>query len=410
VAEGRRKFDYLGGYRTRTAAQAALDAALRQHRESTAAEPPPDSLAGPPGPTLDELLDRWLAHLHNTGAIRLRTIGRYRQLLEHRVRPSLGQRPIGSLGTLHIQELYEQLARGGRKDGKPGGLHPRTILQVHRCLHQALRYGMKWHGLASNAADDAEPPALPIDEPTLLTREQVDLLLTAAQHDRRPWLRAFVVLAAATGARTGELCGLEWQDLGLDAATIRFRQALSNIDRQLVTGQPRPDGQRGKLLVVGPLKSPASHAVLSLPPFAVTALRHYQAEQQAITQALGGHRRPIWLPLAQPGQAPRPVQLDLILRTERDTPVRPEHATQAFRTFAQSVGVDAHPHLLRHTLASAMAAAKEARQHHRRPAPARRRWRAGRQNLHPPAPPNPTQGRQAHRGPLRPRGKTGTPG
>jgi len=63
--------------------------------------------------------------------------------------------------------------------------------------------------------------------------------------------------------------------------------------------------------------------------------------------------------LVQPGQAPRPIELDLILRTERDTPVRPEHATQTFRTFAQSVGVDAHPHLPRHTLASAMAAAKE---------------------------------------------------
>jgi len=109
-------------------------------------------LAGPAGPTLNELLDRWLAHLHNTGAIRLRTIGRYRQLLEHHVRPYLGQRAISSLGTLHVQELYEQLARGGRKDGKRGGLHPRTIRQIHHCLHQALRYGVKWHGLASNAA------------------------------------------------------------------------------------------------------------------------------------------------------------------------------------------------------------------------------------------------------------------
>jgi hypothetical protein len=78
VAEGRRKFDYLGGYRTRTAARAALDAALLQRRERTTADPPPDPLAGPAGPTLDELLDRWLAHLHNTGAIRLRTTGRYR--------------------------------------------------------------------------------------------------------------------------------------------------------------------------------------------------------------------------------------------------------------------------------------------------------------------------------------------
>ena len=63
--------------------------------------------------------------------------------------------------------------------------------------------------------------------------------------------------------------------------------------------------------------------------------------------------------LVQPGLPPRPVELDLLLRTGRGTAVRPEHASRAFRAFAQAVGVAAHPHLLRHSLASAMAAAKE---------------------------------------------------
>src|ERR687886_768577 len=49
-------------------------------------------------------------------------LGGYRQLLQHHVRPYLGERPITSLGTLQVQELYNQLARAGRKDGKPGGL------------------------------------------------------------------------------------------------------------------------------------------------------------------------------------------------------------------------------------------------------------------------------------------------
>jgi integrase len=356
--DGSRKFDYLGGYPTRRAARAALDAAL-QRRAGRLAELPRDPPATPQGPTVNQLLDRWLAHIQHNGAIRLRTIGRYRQLLQHHVRPYLGERPITSLGTLHVQELYNQLARAGRKDGKPGGLHPRTIRQVHRCLQLALGYAVKWHGLPTNVATDAEPPALPTDQPTILTREQVDVLLTAAQRDSRPWLRAFTVLATATGARTGELCGLEWDDLDLGAGTVRFRQALASIDQQLATGQPRPDGRRGKLLVVGPLKSRAGQAVLSLPAFAVTALRSYQQEHEQLTRALGGRRTPVRLLLVQPGHAPRPVELDLLLRTERDTAVRPDHASRAFQTFAQGAGVQAHPHLLRHALASAMAAAKE---------------------------------------------------
>jgi len=251
---GRRRFDYLGGYPTKVAARSALEEAIGRHNDRPSS--PSSAVGGPPPPTLNDLLDQWLAHLQTNKALRLRTIGRYRQLLAHHLRPYLGTLPISSLGTLHIQRLYDQLAQHGRKDGKPGGLGPRTIRQVHLLLRQALGYAMKWHDLPANPAADAEPPAVTAHTPAALTPEQVGILLTAAHHDRRPWLRAFVVLAAATGARNGELCGLEWHDLDLEAGTVRFRQALSSIDQQLATGQPRPDGTRGKLLVVGPLKTP----------------------------------------------------------------------------------------------------------------------------------------------------------
>ena len=41
------------------------------------------------------------------------------------------------------------------------------------------------------------------------------------------------------------------------------------------------------------------------------------------------------------------------------TPVNPNHASPAFARLAASIGLAAHPHLLRHALASAMAANKE---------------------------------------------------
>jgi integrase len=346
---GRRRFDYLGGYPTKAAARSALDQALRRHRGRPS--DPSIIVRGSAPPTLNDLLDHWLAHLQTNKALRLRTVGRYRHLLEHHLRPHLGTVPLSALSTLQVQRLYDQLAQGGRKDGKAGGLGPRTIRQLHLCLHQALGYAMKWHDLPANPAADAEPPAIPTHTPAALTPEQVGILLAAAQQERRPWLRAFTILAAATGARTGELCALEWQDLNLEEGTLRFRQALSSIDQQLATGRPRPDGARGKLLVVGPLKTPASQATLSLPAFALDALRDYEDKQDI--------RAPLQLLLVQPGQAPRPVELDLLLRTERGTPVRPEHASRAFRAFAQAAEIQAHPHLLRHSLASAMAAARE---------------------------------------------------
>ena len=106
------------------------------------------------------------------------------------------------------------------------------------------------------------------------------------------------------------------------------------------------------------MKSAASNAILTLPPFAVQALRQHRRQQARHRLALG---QPATLVLrwVEPGRPPRPVELDLVFRTERGTPVNPNHASRTFNRLAASVGLTAHPHMLRHALASAMAAHKE---------------------------------------------------
>jgi len=165
------------------------------------------------------------------------------------------------------------------------------------------------------------------------------------------------VLAAATGARNGELCGLEWSDLDLDQGTVRFRQELTIVDADLLPGHSGADGRR-KELAVGPVKSKASKAILSLPPFAVHALREHR-RQQARLRLAGAQPPTVELRWVEPGQLPRPMALDLVFRTERGTALNPNHASRGFAHLASSVGLDAHPHMLRHALASAMAANKE---------------------------------------------------
>jgi integrase len=117
-------------------------------------------------------------------------------------------------------------------------------------------------------------------------------------------------------------------------------------------------GDRRKELAVGPVKSAASSAILALPPFAVQALRRHRHQQLRLRLAVG-QPATIWLRWVEPGRPPRPVELDLVFLTERGTPVNPNHASRAFARLAASVGLTAHPHLLRHALASAMAAEKE---------------------------------------------------
>jgi hypothetical protein len=73
----------------------------------------------------------------------------------------------------------------------------------------------------------------------------------------------------------------------------------------------------------------------------------------------GAQPATITLRWVEPGQPPRPTQLDLVFRTERGTALNPNHASRGFAALARTVGLKAHPHLLRHALASAMAANKE---------------------------------------------------
>jgi integrase len=346
--DGTRQFEALGGYPTRSQAEAALTDALARRSHGFALDPAKL--------TVNQYLDRWLAHVRTS--LRARTVARYAALLGDHVRPHVGARPLKQLAPLEVQAIYDRLAVGGRRDGKPGGLAPQHILAVHRCLHRALAQAVTWRLVARNVATDAIPPPVPSTDVVALAPEQVALLLDAADHSPSPWLGPWTVLAAATGARNGELCGLEWPDLDLDAGTVRFRQALTIIDPAVLPDADPGASDRRKELAVGPVKSIASSAILTLPPFAVQALRRHRREQLRLRLAVG---QPATLALrwVEPGRPPCVAQLDLVFRTERSTPVNPNHASRAFARLAASAGLVAHPHMLRHALASAMTANKE---------------------------------------------------
>jgi integrase len=334
--DGVRRFEALGGYPTRAHAEAALADPLARRSHGF--------LLDPAKLTVNQYLDRWLTHIRTNR--RARTVARYTALLRDYVRPSIGARPLKQLTPLEIQAVYDHLAVSGRRDGKPGGLAPQHILAVHRCLHRALAQAVTWRLLAHNPASHATPPPVPRTEVVALAPEQVAMLLDAAGQASSPWLGPWTVLAAATGARNGELCGLEWSDLDLDAGTVQYRQALAIIDPTVLSDDASGDdgmevGGR-KELAVGPLKSTASNAILTLPPFAIQALRRHRRQQHRLRLALG-HAPTLWLRWVEPGRPPRLVELDLVFRTERDTPVNPNHASRAFARLAASVGLAAHP-------------------------------------------------------------------
>src|SRR6266542_969373 len=118
----------------------------------------------------------WLEHMETLGRDD-RTLDRYRELLELYALPTVGGMQLKTLQPPHLSDLYAKLLREGRRDGKAGGLHPRTVGHVHRALHRMLKQGARWQLIARSPAADLELPSVPKSEMVTLTREQAGRLL-----------------------------------------------------------------------------------------------------------------------------------------------------------------------------------------------------------------------------------------
>jgi hypothetical protein len=182
--------------------------------------------------------------------------------------PAAPTAPAASSPWAEVQAIYDRLAVSGRRDGNPGGLAPRHNLAVHRCLHRALAQAVTWRLLAHNPP--ATPP-VPRTEVAALAPEQVAVSWTPP-HVQPALAWPLDGPRRGDGARNGELCGLEWADLDLDAGTVRFRQGRlpsstppSSPTTPMATAALGEGGGR-KELAVGPLKSTASNAMFNLLP------------------------------------------------------------------------------------------------------------------------------------------------
>lgn len=211
--------------------------------------------------TVGEFLQRWLRD-YAQGAVRWTTLDSYRWLTEKHILPALGHIPLSHLKPLDLQQFYAQKLAGGRLDGR-GGLAPRSVQYMHGLLREALGSAVKWQLLARNPAEAVDPPRRERAEMQVLDVGDVQAFLEAARGTR---YYALWVLDVTTGLRRGEMLGLRWQDIDLEAGTLAVRQTLVCV--------------RGKVLIQPRAKTQASLRVVSLPEAAVEALRTHRAQQE----------------------------------------------------------------------------------------------------------------------------------
>jgi integrase len=157
----------------------------------------------------------------------------------------------------------------------------------------------------------------------VLKVEQAKALVEAASKIRNG---ALFTVAMAVGLRVGEACGLRWQDVDLDAKTLRVVQAV--------------EWRRGKASIGEP-KSDTSRRIVRLPEFAVEALKKHRTSQKVDKLAAGKD----W------------VETGLLFTTTKGTVLDYSNVRKEFKKLLREGELpDVRLHDLRHTCATILMA------------------------------------------------------
>lgn len=202
--------------------------------------------------TVAQFLERWLRDSVQP-RVAPRTYTSYAMHVRQHLVPGIGKIPLAKLQPGHVQKLLnEKLA---------SGLSPASINRIRSTLRAALNQACKWSEVTRNVATLVDLPKEEHSEIEPLTPQQARVFL---EHVRGHAWEALFVVALATGLRQGELLGLTWQDVDLDAGHLTVRNALQRLD--------------GTLKLVSP-KTAQSKRTIVLAETAVLALRGQRAQQ-----------------------------------------------------------------------------------------------------------------------------------
>jgi integrase len=167
----------------------------------------------------------------------------WRRLRDGGKEPTSRQVATATGATIHVaRKALPRFRSGWVPPGRTTGLEPKTVRNVHVMLHKALADAVAWGYVAENVAERARPPKVSRRPPTVWTPAQLRRFLQAAADDR--FYPAYV-LAATTGLRRAELCGLRWSAVDLQTSTVTVQAST----RVVVNGQAQDsDGKTGNAL------------------------------------------------------------------------------------------------------------------------------------------------------------------
>ena len=300
-----------GGFRTRKEAEVARTKIVGDLHDGTYTEPTRLTLR-------EWVEDKWLPTVETQ--VKPSTFESYGRNMSHHVLPTLGGRSVRDIGPGQLNSLYADLLANGRRNG-PGGLSAKTVRYIHTILHKALADALDAGLVATNVAERAKPPrprARATSELRFWTPAQLRCFFRFLEGHR---LEAAWRVSAMTGMRRGEVLGLRWSDIDLEAGRVHVRQALVSVAYELVVSTPKNHRAR----------------VIDLDPGTIEHLQSHR-RRQLVDRAEWGSDYD---------------DADLVFCKENGEPLHPQTFTQAFeRLVAKTDLPRIRLHDLRHTHAT----------------------------------------------------------
>jgi integrase len=182
--------------------------------------------------------------------------------------------PLQRLQPEDLDAFYAELLVNGRRNGAGGGLAPKSVRIIHGIIRKALADAHRKGTVTRNVADLADPPKVRLGGSRAMTVWSADELRAfLATIEDSEWY-APIFLAANTGMRRGEVLGLTWRNVDLDAARLTVAQQILSV---------------GYEAGVADVKTANSRRTIDLDARTVAVLRTWRREQ--LEQKLSTGRR-----------------------------------------------------------------------------------------------------------------------
>jgi integrase len=261
-----------------------------------------------------------------------------------------------ALGNIRLSKLTTQQVRSFLNTKQDSGLSTRTVQYLHAVLRKALNVALKDQMVIRNVVSLVDPPRVVAKEVQPLTPTEARRFLEVIQGDR---LEALLTVAVSLGLRQGEALALRWQDVDLEAGSLRVRFALQRFTPRKKKGagnadEGKPEAEPKRLAeihLVEP-KTKKSRRTIDLPRVTLSALASHRM-RRAEERSLAGSR---WVAPMVHCEGRLESVSDFIFTTSIGTPLERRNVTKRFQKILKDAGIPRHRfHDLRHTAATLLA-------------------------------------------------------